>query len=706
MVDQVCTSCRKGLSLEEIERGNFRHLAGRLYCAECVAKMRRVGPTLCAKCGTRDTPLYNGRTYLCRKCGAELPRAGQAAKPKPQASSRTKRPMKKCPYCGAVLPNEALKCRYCGSLLTREARDLEAVVRQNSQLRFWLGCFITASAFLLVFLIYGLFGKPRAQERQQTSRTAAAGAASAKARRQSPIKALAGKLDAVQQELALLKAKQERAEVAPLERGRVEALSRQISALRQEFSLLRLAHKRGVSPPPVKPELPRPAPPKSPKKSAPPPAKRPKAPPKPKSLHTPPVPTSVEPRITTPPPPEPQKRKTTSAGAQEPKVAAKTPEPPKAKGPTPAELAAAAYPAFAAKLKELRANRRYGEGFVACRQFLGNHLGTPAGERAAAQRKALRAELERVRDDHIRRFRQALDKGDEQAARRVVADLLRYDAPEIREDRERMLAEIKAAQEKPARDEANYLAQWETPADVKHLLRKLKNRDDVTERSNAAQQLARLGRRAALRGLIEALHDTDFYVVMCVIQALVDIGDPIALPYLVRLTKASFPGTYDPAAQACRSLAKAARDKYADAWKLIDTKKVGREIAEALMLPGKEESAVTSRFQIALVGTLALLDAKDAVPAIRSVLKSKDPAVRQAAAHAIKKLTGEDVLKELQPKPKAATPSKPVPKPKTTESAKKPQAKPKGKPPSKPAAKPKTQPKTKPEAKPKTASGA
>ncbi len=119
---------------------------------------------------------------------------------------------------------------------------------------------------------------------------------------------------------------------------------------------------------------------------------------------------------------------------------------------------------------------------------------------------------------------------------------------------------------------------------------------------------------------------------------------------------------YDTAARACAALAAAPRDRFADAWKLIDPKAIAKEIAEALRVQDKEESSATSRYQTALIETLALLDAKDAAPVIRSLFdKAKDPAVRKAAADAIKKLTGESLAPEPPP-PLKAEPPKEAPK--------------------------------------------
>jgi len=616
----ICVSCHKGLSLEDIERGNFRDIGGRLYCGECVGRMRRVGPMACPQCGTTDTPLYTGTGYQCRKCGAALqprPQVGKAATPQ---QPRVRRAVKPCPYCGAAIPAEALKCRYCGSSLTRDAHDADAFGRQNSRLRFWVGCLLSASVFLLLFLFYVLATRGSHASAPQAAAPSTASPAKADGNADL-VRELRDELRKVRLQLAALEAEQQRLATAK---------------------------------PPAEPV--RPPAPKTTEVSTPkavPEKEKPKEPtPVPKAAVTPPVP--PEPKEKAPAPPEPKKE-----------------EPPKAKAVerTAAQLAAAAYPVFATELEKLKAGRRYGDAFTACRQFLAAHLGTPEAEKVQAAQKALRDELDKVREDHALRFKQAIEKGDIEGSRRVIAQLTQYDAPEVREDRDRMLAEIKAAERKPDLDLARYLAQWEAAPNAARLLQDLKNEKDWTVRSRAAKELGRIGHRAAIGPLIEALKDQEFYVKSCAINSLAEIGDPIALPALAPLTKASFPVVYDTAARACATLAAAPRDKFADAWKLVDPKAVAKEIAEALRVQDKEDSPATSRYQTALVEALALLDAKDAAPVIRSLFdKAKDPAVRKTAADAIQKLTGESLAPEppkeapKAPEPKAEPPKAPEPK--------------------------------------------
>ena len=659
MHDSQCAACRKGMSLQDIERGGFQHMGGRLYCAECVSKMRRFGPTLCARCQSLDTPLYDGKHYVCRKCGSEVSRdAPPAARPaEPPRTQPAEEPVrravktqqKQCPYCGGTLAVDALKCRYCGSRLTREARDLESIDAQLHRVWFMFGCALVACVFLLTVVLFSYTRK----------REPAAPPVQAKAQPDPQVAEL-------QKQIVELEAYRKSA--AP----RMAELQKQLARLSDYIDRLEGGpERRPAAPKPPVAKAP------APKAKAPTPKAKPAVPPATKATPTPPTKAKPAPK----------------------------PEP---KGPTPAERAAsAAYPGFASQLIRLRADRHYGAAIGACRQFIAAHLGTREADLVKQQQQDLRGKLDQIRDGYATRFRDALGKNEFDAARQVIAELGQYDAPEIRQDRKYMVAEIKKAQAQPDRAIAAYLSQWETPSHVARLLHQLKpSRDaDWTPRADAAQQLGRIGHRSALRGLINALHDPEWFVVSSAIEALVAMGDPVALPYLVPLTKASHPGIYDPAANGCRALAQASAKKQAAAWKLLDREKLSQELLDALKQPGKEESEVTSRFQITLVQAVAHLGVKESAAGIRSAVKTNDATVKNAVAAAIRTLNGEPPAPKAPPriptpapKPKPAPKAKPSPTP-----APKPPVKPEPKVAPKPAPKPTPKATAKPSAAPKPA---
>jgi len=383
----------------------------------------------------------------------------------------------------------------------------------------------------------------------------------------------------------------------------------------------------------------------------------------------------------TPAPPKPSPPKPTTATPR-PTPPKPTPPKPAPAKPDPAKLAADAYPALEKRLAELKGTRHYAEAIAACRQFVAAHLGTAHGDRAAKAQRALQAEVDGLRDQHIARFRKALNAGDLKAARAVAADLERYKAPQFRDDRTRMLADVLAAERQPQRDRARYLAGPKAPPAIQRLIAQLAQRDDASDRAAAARELGRHRHAAATGPLIHAVHDPDWYVANLVIKALAEIGDPVALPDVARRTKALHPGIYAPAAQAARTLAAADRKERAEAWRLVDAKAVAAEVVEALTKIPKEESRVTSGFRIDLIETLVLLNAKEAVPALRSLLKTQDDAVRAAAETAVGKLTGKtDVVAKAPPKPTPPTPpEKPepeTPKPEPAPEKPTPQEKPK-----------------------------
>ncbi|MFW6163740.1 MAG: HEAT repeat domain-containing protein, partial [Planctomycetota bacterium] len=212
------------------------------------------------------------------------------------------------------------------------------------------------------------------------------------------------------------------------------------------------------------------------------------------------------------------------------------------------------------------------------------------------------------------------------------------------------------------------LAQWKPPTHIKRLLDQLATPDDEGARAAAAKELGRHGHPAAISPLIEAIDDTDWYVANLALKALADIGDPVALPDVARRTGAFHPAVYATAAEACRALAAADRKEFADAWKLVDTQAVVDQIVKALTKIPKEESRVTAGFRIDLIEALVLLEARDAVPAIRTLLEARDEAVQAAAQAAIDKLTAPAVAGTPPPeKPEPEAPEKPAPKPQPPE---------------------------------------
>ncbi|MBI2195077.1 MAG: HEAT repeat domain-containing protein [Planctomycetes bacterium] len=88
----------------------------------CLIGAKHINRVTCPRCDHYDAPLFDGKVYLCRKCGADLGMTEQelpvkAAPPKPAESSSPAGPQRKCPYCAEVIPLEALVCSHCSSPL-------------------------------------------------------------------------------------------------------------------------------------------------------------------------------------------------------------------------------------------------------------------------------------------------------------------------------------------------------------------------------------------------------------------------------------------------------------------------------------------------------------------------------------------------------------------------------------------------------------
>jgi HEAT repeat protein len=349
-----------------------------------------------------------------------------------------------------------------------------------------------------------------------------------------------------------------------------------------------------------------------------------------KKGNPPPIP-SVTPRIAHPQPPTPRPPRVVDAAQPKESPASKKAE--------------AAFPALEATARKLAADGKYGEAFVACRGFVAEHLGTPAAGRAKALQQSLRLELDGIREEHARLFRQAAEKKDPDAARKVIEALALYDAPEIREDQAQMRQALKVLEEKPRQATIRYLAQWKPPPALAKVIRDLKAEEALT-RQNAAERLKREKDPSGIGPLIATLGDSDWYVGTKAIEALAAIGDPIALPAVARQTKAAHPVKYNKAAEATEALARAPRDQYEAAWELVDDKMVIKEVVEALQLAEQAEqddqngATISPSYQVALLKTLGHLKARGAEAVVREALKSKHAEVRETAAAVLKTLAG------------------------------------------------------------------
>ncbi len=139
-----CASCGREVLLEEMNDGTARQFAGKVYCPQCLNAKTHSEASKCRKCGAYEMPLFDGKTLLCRKCGAELStRTGKTAGK--SGSSRTA--LKVCPECNGIVGVGATICGHCGEPLTRAAR--KAVSRRAFTRPF------LAAAFTMALVVAG-----------------------------------------------------------------------------------------------------------------------------------------------------------------------------------------------------------------------------------------------------------------------------------------------------------------------------------------------------------------------------------------------------------------------------------------------------------------------------------------------------------------------------------------------------------------------
>jgi len=122
-----CSSCGGVIPPEDVTEGKAKQAGRQIFCTTCADVKEKVEAIKCRHCGNHEPPLFDGRNYLCRKCGGILKQEKRVAL---VGEGSAKVPVQLCPYCRAVVGLGARKCRACGARLDgapRAARPVSAV---------------------------------------------------------------------------------------------------------------------------------------------------------------------------------------------------------------------------------------------------------------------------------------------------------------------------------------------------------------------------------------------------------------------------------------------------------------------------------------------------------------------------------------------------------------------------------------------------
>jgi len=496
MEEILCSVCRRAMSPKEL--GNSRHATsgGEVICSHCLATLRELAPVRCHHCNAYMPPVSDGKTLFCRKCGAELGPAGKASVSVPTPRKPTGGFRRSCPYCGTAVRPDALRCSFCGASLAPANSEIEALLRNNRRLSFWLGALAAfcALAILLAITLYlgrrSFFGTTAAPTHTPTAAPTPA------------VPTLADKLGTLSEELQHL-------------RANLSALSKDVAGL-------------GQAKPSDKPTRP--------------PANVPAPSPVPKPA-TPPPPDDAETRLI----------RDIAHGSP-----AAVPKPPGE--PTPPDAAAAflaraqTFYNFA-KTTALAAerNQNFRQALKAWSAFPQEYKDTPWQQQLDEAKQRLVARAQAVQQQKFAEAEAHVKANDLDAARATYQWLIDHALPDAAaeatdklESVDRMIA-LRNEQAKAAATRVVRQAQ------IQDLLNELRDPDNPV-RTEAARKLGDLKATEAVADLIKALKDPDWFLAVRAAGALGAIGDSTAIPALIDAIAYPFPAVPAAAAAALETL--------------------------------------------------------------------------------------------------------------------------------------------------------
>ena len=141
-----CSSCGAVIAPEDVREGHARQVGGEMLCASCVDAHTKAEAIKCRKCGAHEPPMFDGKNYLCRVCGAALKNEKRVAA---VGGEGGKVPVQLCPYCNEVVGLGARRCAACGARLIGSLRPSGQL-----QLREYLiGAAAAAAIFVVAILM-------------------------------------------------------------------------------------------------------------------------------------------------------------------------------------------------------------------------------------------------------------------------------------------------------------------------------------------------------------------------------------------------------------------------------------------------------------------------------------------------------------------------------------------------------------------------